>query len=478
MHYLVNDIEPLAPFHYFEEISAIPRPPLKEARIADYLEDFAKAHGLWCYRDKAYNVLIRKPASSDMCDAPTVLLQAHTDMVCEKRPDVTHDFDTEGLELRRDGNRLFANGTTLGADDGFGVAVMLAVLADGTLSHPPLECLFTSAEEIGLVGASQFDYGLLRARYMLNLDSSEEDTVIVGCCGGLRAQMTLPVSLHALKGRGLTVTVGGLCGGHSGEDIHRGRRNANVEMGKLLQVLAEMTEMRLVHLHGGDKSNAIPRDCVAIVWVRDDVAEAFAAKASAMLAEAVTAKEDQGAFVRVEQCAVDTALSLEDTAKVLSVLSLPDGVLAWRKTPPIMPDTSRNLASVRTHGDKIVFTTFSRSPRVAPLESSRAEQERLAAALGAEMSYADPYPGWESATDAPLVKRWQEAYRRVSGLETTPTLIHAGLETGLICNAVAGLEAIAVGCNIHNLHAPIETMELDSFARIYCVVTEFLQTIM
>lgn len=478
MQYLINDRDPLAPFHYFEEISAIPRPSLDEGKIADYLENFAKARGLWCYRDRAHNVLIKKPASRGRENAPTLLLQAHTDMVCEKRPEVVHDFHAEGLTLCRQGNLLFAKGTTLGADDGFGVAVMLAVLADDTLSHPPLECLFTSAEEIGLVGAGQFDYRLLSARYMLNLDSAEENTVIVGCCGGIRSKITLPVEFLAVKGIALTLTIGGLCGGHSGEDVHRGRLNANVEMGKLLQKLADITNIRLAYLSGGDKSNAIPRDCTATVWVEDvAAAEAFAASAASYLAAGVRTEEDKNAFLYVEKTEAHTALSFEDTAKVLRVLSLPNGVLSWRTEPPIMPHYSRNLASVRTHGDKIVFELSSRSPDATLLDSSCAEQNGLADGIGAAVSYSGAYPGWESATDAPLVKMWQQAYTSTLGLEATPTLIHAGLETGLITNAVKGLEAISVGCHIHDLHTPVETMELDSFARIYQTIVEFLRII-
>lgn len=474
----MNDIAPQAPLRFFEEISAIPRVSLHEEKIADYLVDFAKARGLWYYRDAAHNVLIKKPASKGREGVPVLLLQAHTDMVCEKRPDVVHDFYTEGLQLCRDGNLLSANGTTLGADDGFGVAVMLAVLDDDTLSHPSIECLFTSAEEIGLVGAGKFDYSLLSARYMLNLDSAEEDTVIVGCCGGLRGQIVLPVTFGAVGGTGLALTVGGLCGGHSGEDIHRGRLNANKVMHKLLTALSQKTNIRIASITGGDKTNAIPRDCTATVWVEDrDAVKDFAAEATALLREAVVAQEDGRAFVTVADATVDAALSPEDTARVLKVLLLPDGVLRWRSEPPVMPEASRNLASVRTDPERIVFALSIRSPHFAQIASSQQEIEDLAAQIGAMASFHNAYPGWESATDAPLVTQWQEAYHRTTGLVTMPTLIHAGLETGLITNAVKGLEAIAIGCHIHDLHTPVETMELDSFARIYQTVEEFLRII-
>lgn len=476
MKYLINDIEPSAPFRFFEEISAIPRVSLEEEKIADYLVSFAADRGLWCYRDTAHNVLIRKPAASGRENEPTVLLQAHTDMVAEKRPDVAHDFKTEGLTLLREGDNLFADGTTLGADDGFGVAVMLSVLDDGTLSHPALECLFTSAEEIGLVGASQFDYSHLTARYMLNLDSAEEDTVIVGCCGGMRSELTVPVCFSQANAMGITLTVGGLCGGHSGEDIHRGRLNANILMGELLTALRAHTPFRIASLTGGDKSNAIPRDCtVTLVPDSMSAAECFLSEVEGLARAKITAAEDEGLFISTGVAPVSGMLSYADTDKLMAVLSLPNGILHMRREPPIMPESSRNLANCRTLADRVVFVLSSRSAKDSCLAESRAEQDSLAATLGGSVKYFGIYPGWESAMDAPLVRTWQRAYHTVTGGETTPTLIHAGLETGLITNAVKNLEAIAVGCNIHDLHTPQETMELDSFARIYRAVLLFLQ---
>lgn len=476
MKYLINDLEPQALFHFFEEISAIPRPSLKEGLIADYLEAFAAAHGLFCYRDDAHNVLIKKPATADRVGEATVLLQAHTDMVTEKHPHIQHDFEREGLELRREGNCLFANGTTLGADDGFGVAVMLAVLADGTLSHPSLECLFTSAEEIGLVGATAFDYSLLTAKYMLNLDSAEEDTVIVGCCGGERADMVLPVQFEATSAAGIEISIGGLCGGHSGEDIHRNRLNSLVLMGKLLCALGAKTRFRLASLVGGDKTNAIPRDCTAVILADDPAAaKEFLAEASALLKGCVVAKEDEGLFVKTAEIPLSRVLDYADTDKVMTLLAIPNGVLKTREHPPIMPEYSRNFANARTCEDKLTFAFSSRSARDELIAASGAELNAMAKKIGATVSYYGKYPGWEGETDAPLVKAWQTAFEAVTGKTTAATLIHAGLETGLITGAVKGLEAIAVGCNIHDLHTPVETIELDSFARIYRTVIEFLR---
>ncbi len=476
MEYLINGFEPQTPFRFFEEISAIPRPSLGEEKIADYLVQFAADRGLWCYRDAAHNVLIKKPAAKGRAGEPTVLLQAHTDMVTEKHPHINHDFSTDGLSLRVVDDLLFANGTTLGGDDGFGVAVMLAVLDDQVLSHPPLECLFTAAEEIGLVGAGRFDYSLITAKYMLNLDSAEEDTVIVGCCGGLRSRLTVPVTFAPLDACGISIAIGGLCGGHSGEDIHRGRLNANTLMGKLLSALQKVTPFRLASVTGGEKSNAIPRDCEAVVVPNDMAAAQHAlADAQALARSFALAEEDRDLTVTVCAVQVTRALDYADTDKIMQVLTIPNGVLHMRRVPPIMPEASRNLASLRTHESSIITELSSRSAKEHLLLESRAEQDALAARIGGEMAYYGVYPGWESSMDAPLVRAWQTAFHTVTGKHAAPALIHAGLETGLITNAVKGLEAIAVGCNIHNLHTPIETLELDSFARIYRTVLELLR---
>ncbi len=476
MKYILDRFEPRALFRFFEEISAIPRPSLLEAGIADYLEAFAASRGLWCYRDATHNVLIKKPATKGRENEPAVLLQAHTDMVTEKHSYVKHDFNTEGLALVVRDNRISADGTTLGADDGFGVAIMLAVLDEKEISHPPIECLFTSAEEIGLVGAGQFDYSHITAKNMLNLDSAEENTVIVGCCGGVRSELALPISLAPVNEEGLSVAIGGLCGGHSGEDIHRGRLNALGLMGKLLTALRRQTPFRLACVTGGEKTNAIPRECEAVLLVDDKAAaELLLPKLEALARSYIVAQEDRELSVKIEQIPVSEAMSHTDTDKIIRVLSISGGVLHMRKEPPVMPEASRNLANCRTHKDKVTFGISSRSAKEYRLDESRAEQNALAADIGATVTYYNAYPGWESAMEAPLVRAWQEAYHTVTGGSTEPTLIHAGLETGLITNAVKGLSAIAVGCNIHDLHTPFETMEIASFSRIFRTVKEFLR---
>ncbi len=474
MNYQIKGFLPIEPFHYFEEISAIPRPSLHEGKIADYLEQFAKTHGLSCYRDTHHNVLICKNGCRGREEEPSVLLQAHTDMVAEVQAGFSHDFLSEGLTLLQRGTVLSADRTTLGADDGFGVAVMLAILADKTASHPPLECLFTSAEEIGLVGASAFDYDRITARRMVNLDSAEEDLIITGCCGGIRTTIEMPISKEPLAGTAIALSLGGLFGGHSGEDIHRGRLNAHATMGALLLALREMTDFRLVSVSGGEKDNAIPRECEAVL-VPQSLAAAKAAlpRLRERLASLITAREDEGAYLRLEELAASSALTAEDTEHVLMLLCAPNGILRARADGS--PEKSRNLARIRTEDSVMSFGYSSRSPMQAQLNESCAELEAFAAATGGKATHVAPYPGWESPADSPLTRAWSDAMLAVTGKRPATTVIHAGLECGLITGACKGMEAISVGCNVHDLHTPKETMELDSMERVYRTMIKFLQ---
>ncbi len=462
------------PARIFEEISAIPRASYAEAGIADYLVAFAEKHGLTYHRDEAHNVLIKKGGSAGREGESPLLLQAHTDMVTEVAFGTAHDFNVEGVHLQRDGNILSAKGTTLGADDGFGVALMLAALEDDALSHPPLECLFTAAEEVGLVGAGQFDYTRLSATRMLNFDSAEEHLVITGCCGGIRSDLYLPVTVEKAEKTGLCLGVHGLAGGHSGEDIHRGRANALCVMGAILRHVEKHTSFRLVSLLGGDKDNAIPRDCEAVILPSDaDAARACLADAESLLSALVTASEDGARSLSVETVTVDTVMTEADTARALEVLSVRNGVFYYRKNGT--PETSRNLASVHTEDGELKFTLSSRSPFESRIDESVGELDALAERLGGKTAHRSRYPGWEGAPDSPVSTLWQRAYRETTGREIDTTVIHAGLECGLISSKIPNLDVISVGCNIYDLHTPAERMELDSFERVYRTFLAFLE---
>lgn len=460
------------PFVFFEEISKIPRASRNEREIAQYLVDFANRLGLYSYRDDENNVLIVKNATQGRENEGSIMLQAHTDMVAEKNNATKHDFSKDPIELIQEGNILRANGTTLGADDGFGVACMMAVLEDKTLSAPRLECLFTSSEEIGLVGASTFDFSRIQAKNMINLDSAEEDTVIIGCCGGVRTEMKIPVCVEKGSFDGYKITIGGLCGGHSGEDINRNRLNSHVLMGMLLKEIGKRASVRISSIFGGDKDNAIPRENETVIVTDKEIDLSFLNDFARGM---IKAREDEGLFVNVEKITTSEAFSENDTAKILDVLSTPNGVLFYRTEPPILPETSRNLARVITGENYVDICFSSRSYLEHRLDESLSTLDKIAKRNGGTTYHHERYPGWASDKDIPLVKNWQRAFEIVSGKKTEPTLIHAGLECGIITQKVPGLEAISVGCNVHDLHTPRETMEIDSMDKIYDTLVTFLK---
>lgn len=474
MKYLLQDVAPQTPLRFFEEISAIPRASGNEAGVADYLVAFAKAHGLDHYRDAANNVLIKAPATVGREGKPAVILQAHTDMVAEKNAGVVHDFEKDGIRLVREGDILHADGTTLGADDGYGVSMILGVLEECN-SHPALECLFTSSEETGMDGALAFDYSQLSARLLLNLDGGEEDLLTCGCCGGLRSDLHLPVTVTQDSADGLRITLDGLCGGHSGEDIHKGRANALALMSELLLAVRELGGLRIAALHGGDKSNAIPRDCMALIATADvaRATEVLHEKAAQIKARLVA---DDAAFtVRVVPAQATALCTAADTDRMLQLLSTAGGVMEWHGEIKGLPYTSRNVASVRLGGGECLVVVSHRSFDFAKVEQSGKEIEARVAHVGGSVHHHNAYPGWDSPVSSPLIEKWRRAYEGLTGTPLHVNAVHAGLECGLFAGNLPGLSAISLGCNIKDLHTPAERMELSSYARIYRVLAEFLK---
>lgn len=473
---VIKGVKNERPFYYFEQISKIPHGSKNEKEIAKYIVDFAKKRNLECKIDDFDNVFIVKNATQGRENEPAVMLQAHTDMVCEKNVSTKHNFETDPIKLIQEGNILRADGTTLGADDGFGVSIMLAILENDKLSHPKIECLFTASEEIGLVGASKFDYSFVTATQMINLDSAEENTVIIGCCGGLRSDMTLNCKKEENVKPAYKITIGGLVGGHSGEDIDRKRLNSHILMGEILKSVKEITEFKLAYISGGDKDNAIPRECEAIISVDNpNSLDLYIEKIVEKARAEIKAKEDKNLFVKFEKTNTSSTFSSLDTEKILKILSLPNAVLKYREVAPILPSMSRNLARVRTNGEKAEIGFSSRAYNEVGINDSATELERVAKEIGADIYHHEGYPAWQDETDSPLVLKYQKAYNVATGRKTEPTLIHAGLECGVITSKVKGLLAISVGANVHDLHTPKETMEIDSMDRIYDTICTFLE---
>lgn len=465
-----------AVLHYFETISAIPRGSYHEEKIADYLMTYAQKHGFSAERDESNNVLIRVPAAPGMEQAAPLLVQGHTDMVCEKNKGTAHDFLNDPLRLTVDGNFLRAEGTTLGADDGIAVAVMLALMDGEIARHPAYECLFTSMEEVGLIGAHRFDCGKLTARRLLNLDNADLGMVIAGCSGGARTDLTLAFQPEEFQGECVRVRVSGLIGGHSGENIKDGRANANDLMGRLLSALLSAADARLVSLNGGSKVNAIARECEALLAVADaETAERVLTEEAMRLGEDLS-REDRGFSVMVEQAEAEAVMmKREDTRRAVGLICCAaTGVLAMSHDVAGLVETSRNLGVIESEEGKIVFHFSTRSSSESKLDASERELDLLAGMTGCRATEVNRYPGWRFSAESPLREAFLRSYAKVTGENATVNLIHAGLECGEFASQIPNLDMISVGPTVKNLHSPDEAMDLDSVDVLWSVLEDMI----
>ncbi len=465
MDYIIQGRSPAEVFHFFEEICAIPHPSFHEERIADYLEAFAAERHLECYRDELNNILIKKPATPGLEGREPLLLQGHTDMVCEKNGDVEHDFMRDPLQLFLEGDLLGARGTTLGGDDGIAVAMMLAALDGALPHHPDLECLFTVAEEVGLNGAHGFDVSKLRARRMINLDSEDLGVVTAGCAGGLRSELMLYDAPMPFAGTALTVTVKGLAGGHSGVDINRGRANANKWMGRLLSAPGMSGKWNLVTLSGGSKDNAIPRECRAVVAVEEpqNAMAALQEVAAALLAEWDVIEPNASILIEPAREEYTQMLSGEASARVATLLfGVENGVKEMNQSVPGLVEWSRNLGVIDHVGERLRFVFSTRSAIESRLDASIQELDAWARLLGCTTNHHSRYPGWSYAPVSPLREAYLRAFRTVTGKEARIDVIHAGLECGILYSKCPELDIISIGPDMRNIHSPDERLDLSS----------------
>ncbi len=462
---------------YFEEISAIPRASYKEEKIADYLCEFAKSHGYEYYRDSTNNVLINAAATEGCEHYAPLLLQGHTDMVCEKNAGVLHDFDSEGLELYEEDGYIKARGTTLGADDGVAVAVMLYVLDGGVCRHGALQCLFTASEEVGLDGVKAFDYSKIFARKMINMDSAEERQIIAGCAGGQRTSMTFSPATVSHKAQAIRICIKGLFGGHSGEDINKGRANANKLMGHVLYELLG-DGVRLVSVCGGTKDNAIPRECEALL-LADDVqsVENKICKVRKEISAGLSA--DDSHFELSVSLEGEQTLECIDEATANAVVfimhTVDNGIFDMNHNIEGIVEWSRNLGIVKcvANGGELVFST--RSSYEERLDFSEAQLDNYAGLLGAGIRHYNRYPGWNYAPSSEIRDDYIKAFEFLYGEKPEVTVIHAGLECGFISEAVAGMDIISCGANVFDLHSPDERMEKASFERFFKVIKKVIE---
>lgn len=466
----------------FEKISSIPRPTFAEDRIADYICDFAKERGFFCIKDEANNVFVRMPASRGREGEEAILLQGHTDMVCEKNADVEHDFYNDGIELYESNGFIRANGTTLGADNGVAVAIMLYILdgAEGNLiSHPTIECLFTASEEKGLVGAGKFDYSVVSATKMINMDSADESEIVVGCAGGQRSDIIFSTVAESCNMPFVKVSVKGLFGGHSGEDINKGRKNANKLMGRILLKLYKECDIRLVSLCGGSKDNAIPRECEAVIAVRDSNVVRELCKELEKDIKCELVSDDSAFSLDVENCKNENGVAFngEDTRKIIFLIStVADGVFKMCEGLDSIVEYSRNFGIVDADAKKAsaTFVFMTRSAKDTQIEQSSAELNAYAISLGMEHKIVSAYSGWDGSHDSPLCRAYAECYKELYGKECSVNVIHAGLECGIIKKLCPRLDIISCGPIVLDLHSPDEALNIASFERFFTVISAIL----
>ena len=481
MEYKIAGYEPEKLFHFFEDIAAIPRESRDEKAISDFLVAFAKERGLWVYQDDVYNVIIKKPASAGAEGAPAVMMQGHIDMVCDKLAGVEHDFKTQGIDLVVKDGVLSANGTTLGADNGVAVALMLTILDDDSLVHPALECVFTTDEETGLVGAETLDKSQIDARIMINLDSEEEGVATVSCAGGVVATYTRPVTREHKAGSALTLEISGLLGGHSGADIHLERGNGNLLMARMVERLMAAGDLALVTFNGGTKDNAINRECKAVLVYPDHAAAEAGAAIAASIVENIKVELevfDPGfaCAIAVEDGVEVDAMSKDDALALVRALRLaPNGVMRRNVAADGSVEVSSNIGVVAVTDDQIKILLSPRSSIKSLQDDVKDRIATLAEVLGFDVIFEYEYPGWSYVEHSPVREVFQESYRELFGTELRIESIHAGLECGLFADALPGLDAIAVGPQLYDVHTPDEHMELASFERFYVLLVDALR---
>lgn len=471
-------------YRYFEEFSAVPRPSFHEEQAVAYLAAFARERGLPFYTDEHRNCLIEKAATPGREGEPALLLQGHVDMVCEKNEGVEHDFLREPLSLYEKDGWLRAQGTTLGADDGVAVATMLYILDGGVSSHPPLQCLFTASEEVGLEGAKGFDYSRIHAASLINMDSADESCVIAGCAGGERCDLRVRCQAHPVMGIPVTLRIGGLAGGHSGENIHCGRANANKLLGGILLSLSGDYEFSLVSLRGGSKDNAIPREAVASLIVEEAEGLAPALETLRTRIAGTLSPEDAGFRLEWEIGSGSVAAKAaprQVTGNIIFLLStVENGVLAQDfHGAPGAVEFSRNLGVMETNGagEELIFdfTFSSRSTMEWRLDASARQLEEYGRMIGAECRLYNRYPGWEFQKESPIRERYIRAYRELFGKPVKVEIIHAGLECGIIHEKLPELDILSCGPVVTDLHSPDEALDLASFARFFTVIKRILE---
>ena len=478
----MKHLEPTPLWNYFHDITQIPRPSKKEEKVIAYLKSFAENNQLDYKIDAAGNVLICKSATPGYENAKRVILQAHMDMVCEKNSDVEFDFDTQPIDYYIDGDFVKARGTTLGGDNGIGMAMMLAVLSDEKLQHPPLECLFTVDEETGLTGAFALGNKLLHGKILINLDSEDDGVIFIGCAGGIDTTAILKyIPEKSPKGYfAFTVSVSGLKGGHSGDDINKGLGNANKILNRYLWNVNREMDLRIAKIDGGNLRNAIPREAwatVCVPWEKKERVRVLLNEYTADIEKEINETEPGLKITLESETLPDTLIDKSTSDKLLNALyACPHGVKAMSRVMPGLVETSTNLASIKMKtANEILITTSQRSSVESSKFDIAHQVESVFLLAGAEVTHGDGYPGWKPNIKSDILKKAEESYEKLFGEKAQVRAIHAGLECGLFLEKYPHLDMISIGPQMYGVHSPDERLSISSTQKCWKWLVEILE---
>ena len=478
---VLDQLEPKKVFSFFEDLCAIPHGSGNTKAVSDYCVKFAEDRGLEVHQDSLNNVVIVKPASPGYEAAPTVIIQGHLDMVAEKTPESQINFLTDGLDLAVDGDFVYARGTTLGGDDGIAVAMALAVLDSDNLEHPRLECLFTIDEETGMDGAVGFDASILQGKRLLNIDSEEEGILTVSCAGGAHADARIEMTPCECALDSAEIRISGLKGGHSGAEIDKGRANATITLGRVLQALVDELEVRLVSAEGGLKDNAIPNAAKAVIALDEEKisrAQEICAELEATLRKEYAVADPGITVTFVPGAVTGKALSLHDTKKVCCFLGLyPNGIESMSMDIPGLVQTSCNLGIFRVDDTGLKGSGSVRSSVASRKQMLLRKIQLLAEGLEGTLCVSGEYPAWEYRRESHLRDVMCEVYKAQYGQDMKVEAIHAGLECGLFCGKIPGLDAVSFGPNLYDIHTTSERMSVCSVQRVYAYLCEVLRAL-
>ena len=481
MNQEIRKIEPQAVWNKFTDLNAVPRPSKKEEKVRKFMREFGKSLNLETLEDKIGNVVIKKPATAGMENRKTVVLQSHLDMVTQKNNDVEHDFETQGIEMYIDGDWVRAKGTTLGADNGLGVAAIMAILESKDIPHPPIEALFTIDEETGMTGAKQLDDTILSGDILLNLDTEEDDEIDIGCAGGIdiTAHKNYKEIVPKENAQAFLVKLTGLSGGHSGMDIHKGLGNANKLMNRVLYAGNLKTEIQISTINGGGLRNAIPRESEAVIVVENANAEElknrFEAEIKAVIKEYESLEENLK--IEIEETALpEKVMDAENSKKLLlAIYATHNGV--YRMSPDIadLVETSNNLARVEVKNGKIEIQCLTRSSQETNKQDLTNTLTAVFELSDFEVKTSGEYPGWQPNPDSEVLKMIDNLYEELHGEKARVVACHAGLECGILLSHYPNMDTVSFGPTIRGAHSPDERASIASTQKFWKFLQEVLK---